>query len=74
MYFEAAVRRLSDRYDPCTWLGVRSSSAIIKMVERAQGKSISSSYSLLLIRLDGPDSLGVLADVTANLWTLGYHM
>ena len=74
VYFEEAVRRLSDRYGPCTWLGVGPSSAIIKMVERAQGKSISSSHSLLPVRLDGPDSLGVLADATTNLWTLGHRV
>ena len=74
VYFEQAVRRLSDRHGPCTWLGVGPSPAIIKMVERAQGKSISSSHSLLPVRLDGPDSLGVLADVTANLWTLGHRV
>ncbi len=74
VYFEEAVRRLSDRYGPCTWLGVGPSSAIIKMVERAQGKSTSSSHSLLPVRLDGPDSLGVLADVTVNLWTLGHRV
>ena len=74
VYFEQAVHRISDRHGPCTWLGVGPSSAITKMVERALGKSASSSHSMVPVRLDSTDSLGVLADVTANLWSQGHRV
>jgi acyl transferase domain-containing protein len=74
VYFEQAVRRISKRLGPCTWLGVGPGTSITSMISRALINSTSSLHIMQPVQLENPNALGLLAESTANLWRYGHRV
>lgn len=74
VYFHDAIQRISERLGPCTWLEASSATSAIPMVRRALGPALSHDHDFLPLQLNAPDTLGLLADATTNLWRIGHKV
>ncbi|TGO91272.1 hypothetical protein BPOR_0033g00120 [Botrytis porri] len=73
VYFGNAVKRINQKFGPCTWLDVGSGSAITKMARRAlkSGTSTVQLHQFLDIKLDYERVLDHLTNTTLELWKAG---
>lgn len=69
VYFEDAIRRIEERLGACVWIEAGSGTAATAMVRRAVQAGIPHSF--YPVKLSSADSVGALAEITANLWKTG---
>ncbi|KAL9031279.1 MAG: hypothetical protein Q9196_000686 [Gyalolechia fulgens] len=74
VYFGQAIERLSQSLGPSTWLEAGSNSSITAMVRHALEPSTTSSHTFQSVHLCSADSVGTLAEATANLWKAGHQV
>ena len=74
VYFQEAVERICERLGPCTWLEASSATSVTSMVRRALGPAASQDHEFLPLRLNSPDAVSLLADVTTTLWKIGHKV
>ncbi len=69
VYYEDAIRRIEERLSACVWIEAGSGTPATAMVRRAVRATIPHSFHP--VKLSSADSMGVLAETTADLWKAG---
>jgi acyl transferase domain-containing protein len=71
VYFQEAIERIAGRLGACTWLEAGAGSSVTGMVRQALGPSSNMGHTYHAIHLNGSEAMGLLADATVNLWSVG---
>ena len=74
VYFGEAVKRINERYGPCTWLEAGSDTSITSMARRALLDPDTAAHLFCPVHLGRNDALDMLTDTTAELWNHGHHV
>jgi acyl transferase domain-containing protein/acyl carrier protein len=74
VYFDDAVKRLTDSFGPSTWVEAGTGSGVTGMVRRAIGIPQSALHSFETVQLNRGDAVESLGGAIANLWNSGYNV
>jgi acyl transferase domain-containing protein len=72
VFFDQAVKRLTQRYFLCTWLKAGHESSIIQLIQDCLAANQDLAHIFLSPRLTTSDAECSLAEITVNLWKAGY--
>ncbi|KAI1115963.1 BcPKS19, polyketide synthase [Nemania sp. NC0429] len=70
VFFQQAVERLTTRFPQITWIEAGRGSSVMQLVKGSVPDS--QGHAFISPQLTSPHAQGYLADVTSDLWRLGY--
>jgi acyl carrier protein len=74
VYFDHAIKRIEKRYGHCTWIEGGSDTSIMNMLQRCLPANSHRGHDFRPVSVSRFDSLGMLADTVAYLWTRRHHV
>lgn len=72
--FGQAIRRLTERLGPCTWLEADPATSVIDMARRALDYADVHQHTFQTAQLSSAGAVESLADTTVNLWKWGHQV
>ncbi|KAF2004767.1 ketoacyl-synt-domain-containing protein [Amniculicola lignicola CBS 123094] len=71
VHFNAAVKRIAERFGPCTWVEAGGESSVTNMVRKIFDVEDRKQHSFHAVKISSNESLDFLADMTVDLWRSG---